>query len=587
MPYATRQGIIDFPKRKIVADRRPNKTACENRESEKKTPLSKVPAAVKSVSSSARQALHSCDVIVGREKEIEEVTCFLRDHLDAQKSGSIYVSGLPGTGKTACINYVIEKNEMNKHFHIVKINCTAFNSSKAVFKRICEELKLKSYGKNEKEAMSLIEKYLLKKHKMILMILDEIDQLESKSQSVLYKIFEWPSWQNSKFVLIGIANAMDLTDRNLPRLCGKVELKPRLLHFVPYSKDEITEILKKRLMDVGADKIFAPGAIELIAAKVAGTSGDVRRALDLGRRVIEIAEQNQNPLQCREKKNEISLITTSKLDIRSPSARTPKKLELFVNEILDRTRSPPKRKLNFSETSPVKSSVTSVGASPQKLMKSNQSHRVCLSEIELNDSNNPTENRILRKSPRKLSRGTFDEETNGRNFVTQVEKISAKLQFDEEPERLKDNSENVLRRSPRKQQFDAVNSKDVLTVVRTVFGASKNFKPNEESSFPLHQKLLICSLLLMIKRGKKRDITVGKLHQVYSKVCSKRGLTSVDKSGFIFLCRQVEVTGIIQLGKGHGTLAKVLLQWDESEVTHSLKDLNLLSSILNDASCLA
>lgn len=83
-----------------------------------------------------------------------------------------------------------------------------------------------------------------------LMILDEIDQLESKSQSVLYKIFEWPSWQNSKFVLIGIANAMDLTDRNLPRLCGKVELKPRLLHFVPYSKDEITEILKKRLMDV-------------------------------------------------------------------------------------------------------------------------------------------------------------------------------------------------------------------------------------------------------------------------------------------------------------------------------------------------
>lgn len=40
---------------------------------------------------------------------------------------------------------------------------------------------------------------------------------------------------------------MDLTSRNLPRLCVKMELKPMLLHFAPYSKDEIADILKKRL----------------------------------------------------------------------------------------------------------------------------------------------------------------------------------------------------------------------------------------------------------------------------------------------------------------------------------------------------
>lgn len=41
----------------------------------------------------------------------------------------------------------------------------------------------------------------------------------------------------------------------------------------------------------GADNIFTPSAIELISAKVAGMSGDVRRALDLGRRVVEISEE--------------------------------------------------------------------------------------------------------------------------------------------------------------------------------------------------------------------------------------------------------------------------------------------------------
>lgn len=36
--------------------------------------------------------------------------------------------------------------------------------------------------------------------------------------------------------------------------------------------------------------MFPPAALELLAAKVASTCGDVRRALDIGRRVIELAE---------------------------------------------------------------------------------------------------------------------------------------------------------------------------------------------------------------------------------------------------------------------------------------------------------
>jgi len=81
-------------------------------------------------------------------------------------------------------------------------------------------------------------------------VLDEIDQLDSRKQSVLYTIFEWPSSPNSKLVMIGIANALDLTDRILPRLQARLDLRPLLLHFAPYTKLEIVNILTERLKQV-------------------------------------------------------------------------------------------------------------------------------------------------------------------------------------------------------------------------------------------------------------------------------------------------------------------------------------------------
>jgi cell division control protein 6 len=81
-------------------------------------------------------------------------------------------------------------------------------------------------------------------------VLDEIDQLDSRKQSVLYTVFEWPSAPKSKLVLIGIANALDLTDRILPRLQARCDLRPQLLHFTPYTKLEIVNILTERLKQV-------------------------------------------------------------------------------------------------------------------------------------------------------------------------------------------------------------------------------------------------------------------------------------------------------------------------------------------------
>lgn len=89
-----------------------------------------------------------------------------------------------------------------------------------------------------------------------MLILDEMDQLESKKQTLLYTIFEWPLIYKANLVLVGIANALDLTDRILPRLEAKLDILPILINFPPYSREEICEILTARLKEVICVYIF-------------------------------------------------------------------------------------------------------------------------------------------------------------------------------------------------------------------------------------------------------------------------------------------------------------------------------------------
>lgn len=239
----------------------------------------------------ARLALHSDAPVElpGREKELSELRDFVKQHIDNKTSGSLYVSGPPGTGKTASLFKTMKEFKASS-YKAVYVNCTSMKSPNAIYTKILEELNLKSTPRNKK---SVIEKHLLACRKTVLLVLDEIDQLETKSQSVLYSIFEWPAIVGVKLILIGIANALDLTDRILPRLQARIEIKPKLLHFAGYSKQQIADIISNRLQQANSESIFTPRAIQLLAGKVAAVSGDVRRALDISRRVVELAETNK------------------------------------------------------------------------------------------------------------------------------------------------------------------------------------------------------------------------------------------------------------------------------------------------------
>lgn len=45
--------------------------------------------------------------LTSREKEIGWLDNFLTEHLDKEESASLYISGQPGTGKTASLSYIL------------------------------------------------------------------------------------------------------------------------------------------------------------------------------------------------------------------------------------------------------------------------------------------------------------------------------------------------------------------------------------------------------------------------------------------------------------------------------------------------
>lgn len=117
----------------------------------------------------ARKALHSTtpSSLPGREKEIKELENFITEHLRKQSSGTLYISGPPGTGKTASLSLILQKEEVYKQFVVVYVNCTAIKSSGTIYSKIVKELGLKSRGRTEKDYLATVEAFLKKPHKMM------------------------------------------------------------------------------------------------------------------------------------------------------------------------------------------------------------------------------------------------------------------------------------------------------------------------------------------------------------------------------------------------------------------------------------
>lgn len=51
--------------------------------------------------------------------------------------------------------------------------------------------------------------------KTCVVVMDELDLLVTKKQTVVYNFFEWPNLKHSRLIVVAIANTMDLPERLL------------------------------------------------------------------------------------------------------------------------------------------------------------------------------------------------------------------------------------------------------------------------------------------------------------------------------------------------------------------------------------
>ncbi|KAG8948515.1 AAA ATPase [Tulasnella sp. 424] len=238
---------------------------------------------------------------------------FLAPKSAEEAISTLYISGQPGTGKTALVTDVLRKlaeRDNTSSLTSIYVNCTGLSDVKAVWDRVWEEVVQSSGGSvgsklKPGEAKKNFENALKRDQGFrYVLVLDEVDYV-SRTTSSLSEIYQFARNHDSSLRLIGIANTLTLgaeagrsspaTPTKTPRAASFAAVGPqKSLNFTAYTHTDLSTIINARLAALSAEErtsTFNPAALNFLSKKVAAVNGDVRYCLSVLRRCVESAEK--------------------------------------------------------------------------------------------------------------------------------------------------------------------------------------------------------------------------------------------------------------------------------------------------------
>ncbi len=245
----------------------------------------------------ALQETYTPETVPHREEQIRQLASILVNSLRGEKPSNVFVYGKTGTGKTLVSKYVCQELgkkaiERGVNVKTIYLNCK-INKINTPYRLLANFLlqlgkQVPATGLPTEEVYKKFLLALADANSICIIILDEIDSLSDPT--ILYDLTRINTeLKNTRVSILGITNDLAFTSSLDPRI--KSSLSEEELVFPPYNAVQLKEILSKRAAIALRPEILGEGVIEKCAALAAQEHGDARRALDLLRVAVEIAER--------------------------------------------------------------------------------------------------------------------------------------------------------------------------------------------------------------------------------------------------------------------------------------------------------
>ncbi|CAA9988811.1 conserved Plasmodium protein, unknown function [Plasmodium knowlesi strain H] len=287
------------------------------------------------------------DSDVGREAEIDEIRKILKRCSENVDGEGIFLTGPSGQGKTYSIFYIIkeiekekEKNQKSDERKKKKgnentsmqnyknidasyfyVSCSNSQKPYDIFVDILQQIIKKDkktiltdvkhrYNLNGlEEVKKVFINYTSKLNNLKIVIVDELDFIATKNvrmelktknahrnfnEDVVKNLFECVQTKNSKIILVGIANSLDL-------IKDYKHMKINQIIYKPYNEKQFMNIVRNKLNTLEEEfvtKIFKGVSLNIHVRQISNRNGDIRSCFDA---ILRVFSDKKSDLDERKK----------------------------------------------------------------------------------------------------------------------------------------------------------------------------------------------------------------------------------------------------------------------------------------------